>query len=137
MDPFPEPNPRQILEDKAIERMIHSFTNIPVKLMEDLIREGMSATKAFLIGRRATQIALKKLEHTEDTPQWWVAKDGSESYHIVRHLDDISYLVRCRTCSLEDHEGWACRCEKRNVEVAKKRRKMGVQWSSWPKPKKK
>lgn len=41
-------------------------------------------------------------------------------------MDDFE---RCKKCPPEDHEDWACRCEDRNIRIAKERRKRGI--NSW------
>jgi hypothetical protein len=40
-------------------------------------------------------------------------------------MDDFH---KCGKCLPEDHEDWACRCEDRNIRVAKERRKRGITW---------
>lgn len=30
--------------------------------------------------------------------------------------------IKCRTCSISDHEGQFCRCEDRNIRIAKEKR---------------
>lgn len=44
-------------------------------------------------------------------------------------LDKCKCLEKCRTCIESDHEGVFCRCEERNMKVAKQQRKDGK--SSW------
>lgn len=41
-------------------------------------------------------------------------------------MDDFK---KCSKCPPEDHVDWACRCEDRNIRVAKERRKKGI--SPW------
>ena len=38
-------------------------------------------------------------------------------------MDDFK---KCSKCPPEDHVDWACRCEDRNIRVAKERRKKGI-----------
>lgn len=35
-------------------------------------------------------------------------------------------LEKCNVCKAEEHEGNFCRCENRNIYIAKKRRELGV-----------
>ncbi len=38
-------------------------------------------------------------------------------------------LYQCSKCKKEDHEGYHCRCESRNIEISKELRKKGL--SPW------
>jgi hypothetical protein len=50
--------------------------------------------------------------------------DENKDRSYTRYRDEIQILVdsTCPKCVIEDHEGIFCRCEGRNIQVAKRRR---------------
>ena len=57
------------------------------------------------------------IPHEEN--QYWLPVKHMQKVNKGQAMDDYS---KCKSCSEQDHEGIFCRCESRNMRIAKERR---------------
>ena len=81
------------------------------------------------------EVLKKKWREKNMTDQIIESGGRDRSYEaFCDQLDNICQCLiqdKCEKCSDEDHEGFFCRCEPRNIKLAKQRREKGL--SVWKK----